>query len=128
AVETDEREIRAGRPNLVIRTQELGADEHRVQAADEEEEADADEVLHADDLVVGAEAEVAADPARLLLAQRRRVAAQARERIVEEAEPDEEADDAAEVRHHDRELVVVDVPEVVEARADDSVRAEPADV
>ena len=67
AVQADERQIRAGREDLVSRTQELGADEHRVQAADEEEEADADEVLDADDLVVGAEAEVAADPARLLL-------------------------------------------------------------
>src|SRR5581483_3433283 len=44
------------------------------------------------------------------------------------AEPDEEPDDAAEVGEVDRELVVVDVAEVVEARADDRVRAEPADV
>ncbi len=47
-----------------VRAQQLDADQHRVQAADEEEEADADEVLDADDLVVGAEPEVAADSLR----------------------------------------------------------------
>ena len=122
------RQVGAGREDLVVRAQQLEADQHRVQAADEEEQPDAPEVLDADDLVVGAEAEVARPAAGLLLAQRRRIAAQARERVVEEAEPDEEADHAADVGEEDGQLVVVDVAEVVEARADDRVGAEPADV
>ena len=108
--------------------QQLGADQHRVQAADEEEEPDAREVLDADDLVVGAEAEVARPAAGLLLAQRRRVAAQPRDRVVEEAEPGEEPDDAAEVGEEDGQLVLVGVAEVLEAQARDRVGAEPADV
>ena len=49
-----------GGKHLARRAQQLDADQHRVQAADEEEDADAAEVLNADDLVVGAEPEVAA--------------------------------------------------------------------
>ena len=78
--------------------------------------ADAAQVLDADDLVVGAEAEVAADPLRLLLAQRRRIAAQPRPRVDAEAEPDEEADDAEEVAEEDRDVVLVGVGEVLDAR------------
>ena len=62
------------------------------------------------------------------LAQRRRIAAQPRERVVEEAEPGKESNDAAEVREHERQLVEVDVPEEVDAGARDGVRTEPADV
>ena len=36
-----------------VRLQQLGADQHRVQAADEEEHPDPDQVLHGHDLVVG---------------------------------------------------------------------------
>ena len=93
AVHADDRQVRAGGEDLVVRSQQLGADQHRVQAADEEEQPDAPEVLDADDLVVGAEAEVARPASLLLLPQRRRVAEQALDRVVEEAEADEEADD-----------------------------------
>ena len=65
----DERQILAGGKRLHARPQQLEANEHRVQAADEEEEADAAQVLNADDLVIGAEAEVPADAVLLLLAQ-----------------------------------------------------------
>ena len=128
AVEADDRQVRAGGEHLVRRAQQLDPDQHRVQAADEQEGADSDEVLDADDLVVGAEPEVAADPLRLLLPQRRRIAAQPGERVVEEAEPDQEADHAAEIREHDRQLVRVDRGEVGDARALDQVRRVPADV
>ena len=86
------------------------------------------QVLDADDLVVGAEAEVAADALGLLLAQRRRVAAQPRPRVVAEAEPDQEPDDAEDVAEEDRDVVLVGVAEVLDARAVDVVADEPAEV
>ena len=110
------------------RPQQLEADQHRVQAADEDERADPDQVLDADDLVVGAEPEVAADAFRLLLAQRRRLAEEALNRVVREPEPDEEADDAGEVRDEERDVVLPGVAEVVEARALHEVAEPPADV
>ena len=69
AVQADDRQVRACREHLVVRGQEFGADQHRVQAADEEEQPDTPEVLDADDLVVGAEAEVARPAALLLLTE-----------------------------------------------------------
>ena len=88
-----------------------------LSAADEEEDADADQVLHADDLVVGAQAEVAPDPLLLLLAQRRRAAEQARERVVDEAQADQEADHAEDVAEEQRDVVLVGRALVVERRA-----------
>ena len=64
AVQADERQVVAGIEELRRGTQQLGPDQHRVEAADEEEEADPEQVLDPDDLVVGAEPEVAADAAR----------------------------------------------------------------
>ena len=60
AVQADERQVVVGVPRLLRRAQQLEADQHRVQPADEDEDADPDQVLDADDLVVGAEPEVAA--------------------------------------------------------------------
>ncbi len=77
AVQADDRQVRPCGERLVVRAEQLGADQHRVQAADEEEQPDPPQVLDADDLVVGAEPEVARPAVRLLLAQRRRVAEQA---------------------------------------------------
>ena len=116
AVDADERQVVVAVPREMRRAQQLEADQHRVQAADEDEGADPDQVLDADDLVVGAEAEVAPDPFRLLLAQRRRLAEEALDRIVREAEADEETDDAGEVRDEQRDVVLAGVVEVVEAR------------
>ena len=98
-----------GPTTVGCRVQQLGADQHRVEAADEEEDADPDQVLHADDLVVGAQAEVAPDPLFLLLAQRRRPAEQARDRVVGEAEADQEADHAEHVGEQQRDVVLVGV-------------------
>ena len=97
--------------------QQLGADHHRVDAADEEEDADADQVLHADDLVVGAQAEVAPDPLALLLAQRRRPPEQTGDGVVGEAHPDQEADHAEGVAEQQRDLVLVGRALVFERRA-----------
>ena len=47
------------------RRQQLGADEHRPQAADEEEREDGDHVLHADDLVVRGQPEIPREAAAL---------------------------------------------------------------
>ena len=68
-----------------------------------------------DDLVVGAEPEVPADALRLLLPERRRVAAQPGERVVGEAEADQEARDAEEIAEEDGDVVLVDVGEVAQA-------------
>ena len=97
AVHAHERQVLVGPDDGGGVVQQLGADQHRVEPADEEEDADPHQVLHPDDLVVGAQAEVAPDPLALLLAQRRRPAEQARDRVVGEAEADQEADHAAEV-------------------------------
>ena len=83
----DERDVLVGTYDGGRRVQQLGADQHRVEAADEEEDADPDEVLHADDLVVGAQAEVAPDALLLLLAQRGGPSEQARDRVVGEPRP-----------------------------------------
>ncbi len=108
--------------------QQLGADQHRVDAADEEEHADPHQVLDADDLVVGAQAEVAADPAALLLAQRRGPPEQARDGVVGEAEADQEADHAAGVAEQQRHVVLVRGGLVFEARPVDQVADPPAEV
>ena len=102
-------------PNELGWVQQLGADQHRVEPADEEEQPDPDEVLHPDDLVVGAEAEVAPDALFLLLAQRRRAAEHPRDRVVGEAEADEEADHAEQVGEQQRDVVLVRVGRVFEA-------------
>ena len=70
--------------------------------------ADADDVLDRDDLVVGAQAEVAADPLALglVLGERRRVAEHPADRVVGEAEPDEEADHAEQVAEQHRDVVL----------------------
>ena len=108
--------------------QQLEPDQHRVQAADEDEGADAEQVLDADDLVIGAEAEVARDALLLLLAQRRRLAEHALHRVVREAETDEEPDHADEVGDEERDVVLMRVAEVVDARPGDLVPEPPADV
>ena len=87
--------------------QQLGADQHRVEPADEEEQADPAEVLDADDLVVGAQAEVAPDALVLLLAQRRRAAEQPRDGVVGEPEADQEADHPEDVGEQQGDVVLV---------------------
>ena len=75
-----------------------------------------------DDLVVGRHAEVVAGSASS--GQRGGPAGHARERVVEEAEPGEEADRPERVAEEDGDVVLVDVAEVVDARPGDLV-AEP---
>ncbi len=79
------KELRGG-------AQQLGPNQHRVQPADEEEDADPEQVLDADDLVVGAEPEVAADSALLVFRVGAFVPQHPRQRVAGEAEPDQEAD------------------------------------
>ena len=98
--------------------QQLGADQHRVEAAEEEEEPDADEVLQADHLVVGREAEVAPDPGRLAHGQVDRAPEHAADGIVEEAEADEPADDREDVAEQQRDVVLIGRRDEVDVRAD----------
>ena len=146
-MQADEAQILAGRPRVLGRTQQLGPDQHRVEAADEEEGTDAEEVLDADHLVVGREAEVAANPTAALLVPadgpaRRHVRAvlvdvpagrpaeQPCERVVEEAHPGEPADRADEKSHEHRDVVLVGSEQIVLADCDlpaDPVADEEAD-
>jgi hypothetical protein len=90
-----------------VRGEQLGADEHRVQPGDQEEQQHRDEVLKAHDLVVGAEPEVAPRALLLLLAQRGRPADQAAERVVREAEADQPAEQREDEAHEDRDVVLI---------------------
>ena len=80
---------------------ELGADQHRDQAADEEEEEGGDDVLDPDHLVIGVELEVVAPDCRavlgVVLGDRRRAGGPA-EPVVEGAEADQEAERAGDRR------------------------------
>ena len=128
AVDSDEGQIVVAVPGEMLRPQQLEPDQHRVQAADEDEDADPDQVLHPDDLVVGAEAEVPPGPLRLLLAQRCRPAEHPLHRIVRKAEADQEPDHAGEVRDEERDVVLPGVVEVVDAGRLDEMPEPPADV
>jgi hypothetical protein len=75
------------------------------------------QVLDPDDLVVGAQAEVARDAVVLLLAQRGRTPEQPRDRVVGEAQADQEADHAEDVAEQQRDVVLVARALVFEARA-----------
>ena len=80
---------------LVARLRELGAEEHREHAADAEEDDRRDDVLDADHLVVGVDAEVVAPRLRTVtrvILGPRRAAARVVEPVVEPAEADEEAE------------------------------------
>jgi hypothetical protein len=121
-VHADQREVLVGAERVRVGLQQLGADQHRVEAADEEEHADADQVLHGHDLVVGREPEVADDALldRLVLGQRGRMAEHAADRVVGEAQADQEADHAQEVAEHDRDVVLPRLGRVIlQARAVD---------
>src|SRR6185437_6770674 len=80
---------------LVARARELGAEEHRQEAADEEEDDGRDDVLDADHLVVGVDPEVVAPAAgavtRVILGPAR-AAGGVVGPVVEAAEPDQEAE------------------------------------
>ena len=67
----------------------------------------------ADDLVVGAQAEVAADALALalVLGQRRRVAEHPPDRVVGEPEADQEADHPEQVAEQDRDVVLAGLVE-----------------
>ena len=129
-MKADEGQVLARREDVRLRPQELEADQHRVDTAEEDEEADPDQVLEPDHLVVGAEADVPRPAARVLalVPERGRTAGHPRERIVEEAEPAEEADHAEEVGEEQGHVVLARVPEVAEALGVDLVAEPPAQV
>ena len=127
-MQADDRQVVAGAEQLGRGAQELGPDQHRVQPADEEEDADPDQVLHADHLVVGAEAEVAPDAALLVLPVRGLAAEHPRQRVPGEPEPDQEPDHEEQVAEHQRDVVLARVGEVLDALRVDLVAEPPAEV
>ena len=101
----DDGDVGARAEDVVGRAQQLGADEHGEQAPGEEEQQDADGVLHPDDLVVVGHAEVA----RPVLLGRRRgelVAEDLGQRVVEGADAGHPSDDAEGQAEHDGDVVL----------------------
>ena len=89
----DEHVERLRVEELVARLRELGAEEHREQAADAEEDDRRDDVLDPDHLVVGVDPEVVAPRVRAVpgvVLGPRRAAGRVVRPVVEAAEPDEE--------------------------------------
>ena len=127
-MDADQREVVVRVPRVLVGGQELVADEHGVQPADEDEHADADEVLQPDHLVVRAQPEVTADAPGLLLAKAGRLAEQAHHRVVRKTEPDQEAEHPGEVRAEQRDVVLPRVAEVIDALAVDLMAEHPPDV
>ena len=106
-------------PNDVVgRAQQLGADEHGQQAAREEEEQDADHVLHPDNLVVVGHAEVA-HPALLRRVRRELVAEDLGQRVVEPADASHPADHAEGQAEDDGDVVLPGVLDLGVAAGDD---------
>ena len=128
AVHPHQREVLVGSDRRRRRVEQLDADQHRVEPGDEEEHADPDQVLDADDLVVGAQAEVATHALVLLLAQATRAGRACARRVVGEAEADQEADHAEEIAEHQGDVVLVGGRLEFEAGAFDLVADEPAEV
>ena len=107
-VHADQGQVLVGAEHVGVGLEQLGADQHRVDAADEEEDADPDQVLQGHDLVVGAEAEVAAEALALglVLSQRGRVAHQSPDRVIGESKADQEAEDPEQVAEQNRDVVL----------------------
>ena len=129
AVQADDRQVVAGAEELRRGAQQLGPDQHRVQPADEEEDADPDQVLHADHLVVGAEAEVArrSRPPRSRGA-RARGPASCVSGYLAKPSPTRNPITKNEVAEHQGDVVLVRVGEVLEALRVDLVAQPPAEV
>ena len=113
-MQADERQVGARVEDGRRRAEELRPDQHGVQAADEEEDEDGNQVLQADDLVVCAHPPVAARAAGLALAQAGRMAEHAPNRVHVEPESDEPADHGAGVSEEKRHVVLAGVLDVVE--------------
>ena len=131
AVQPDQGEVLAGAEHVRLRPQELEADQHRVDAAEEDEEADPDQVLETHHLVVGAVADVARPAARvvrLVVVNRGRPSGDPGERVVEEAEPGQEADHAEQVGEEEGDVVLARVADEVEALGVDLVAEPPPQV
>ena len=128
AVQAYQRQVVAGIEDLRRGTQQLGPNQHRVEAGDEKEEADPEQVLDPDDLVVGAEPEVAADAARLVLEDGSLATDHPAQRVAGEAEADQKTDHGKQVSEHQRDVVLVRVSEVVEAFGVDLMAQPPAEV
>jgi hypothetical protein len=127
-VKADQGQVVARPEELGRGPQQLGPDQHRVHPGDEEEESDPNQVLDSDDLVIGAEGEVAADSPLLLFGLSRGAAEHPRERVAEEAEPDHEPDHREQVTEQQRDVVLVRIGEVFEAFGMDLVAQPPAEV
>ena len=114
---------------LHARLRELGAHQHREQAADQEEDDRRDEVLHADHLVIGVDAEVvlpAVRAVRRVILRARRLAEGVVDPVVERAEPGEEAERRRDEQRDEDDRLPVEqrVPAAPPAQDDDEPEAE----
>ena len=129
-MQPDQGQVLPGGDHVRGRAKQLEPDQHRVDAGEEDEEPDPDQVLQPDDLVVGAEPEVARPGAVILVlvGDRGRPAGHAGQGVVEEAEPAEQADQGEDVGEKERDVVLVCLAEVVDALGVDLVAEPPAQV
>jgi hypothetical protein len=101
-------QVVAGAESVVGRREQLGPDRHREQAAGEEVDDHAEQVLDADDLVVEGVPEVLDQAARgRMLDVVQRLAEDHPPQVVEHPEPGQPADGAERVPEHDRDVVGV---------------------
>ena len=114
-VDAEEAVVRVRVDELRARRRELGAHEHRQQAADEHEEERGDDVLDPDHLVIGVDAEVVLPGvravARVVLGPRR-APGRPVEPVVEGAEADEEEQRRGDQRDDQDRVLPARVPAV----------------
>jgi len=107
-VEPDQGQVAVGLPEPRSRLQKLGTDQHRVEAADEEQGQDDDQVLDADDLVVGVHSKVAPHPgAGVFGRDRGRSTGNPGQRVVQEPEAAQPADQAERVSEQEGDVVLI---------------------
>ena len=133
AVLADHLQVGGGAEHVVARREQLGPDRHGQQAAGEEVDQHADQVLDADHLVVERVPEVpgeAADGFPLLLKLRYRPAEHLPDQVVEHAEPDQPAEHQEGIAEHDRHVVAVGRPAArrQEARGHEVAEPVPEDI
>jgi hypothetical protein len=114
----DQRQVLPGREDGRRRTQEVGADQHGADPTDQEEQADAPQVLHADHLVVGADGQVPPGTRLALDRLRGSPADEPVERVGQQAETREVADGAEPVGAEHGVVVLVDGRYEIDVRAD----------
>ena len=127
AVLADDGDVGPGPEGVVGRAEQLGPDEHGEQAAGEEEQQDADGVLHPDDLVVVGHAEVA-HPALLRGSRRELVPEHLGQGVIQGTDAGHPTEDPQGEPEHDGDVVLPRALDVLVAAGDDVAQPVPDEV